>query len=200
MLQVPRNYNDSLFDLQLSEATPQAGPVAHAPGYCRLSATQRFGAMMERHILDRLQAQGYHCELNNDFNAAYDIRLYNQGDILPIEVKARRPVVQRRKAGLSRDVWPYDLNGGLGARSDHLFILVQVHRMGAIACYCVPSAYLIGAGRHSVTLTSPSERYSGFLSPFLEDWQQIAIVSAWRSKYNAIRAGQLSLFDSEVLQ
>jgi len=163
----------------------------------RLGPEQQFGGMMELHVLRRLEALGYDVELNEDFNAAYDIRLYAaNGDIVPVEVKARRPVVQRRKRRRPRDVWPFDLTGGLTDGQDHLFVLVQVHGTGEVACYVAPSAYLTGAGRRSVCITSPAERFRGYLKPFLEDWRrQVEAVIAWRQKHRSVAAGQLNLFD-----
>jgi hypothetical protein len=156
-----------------------------------LSRSQKLGLMGEKFIASELTDRGYTANLVSDFNASFDILV---NDSLPIEVK----VAKRTSRDRGRERYQFKLTSKLH-RQDYIFCLVAIDDNGELFTFVIPSAFI--GDRQTISLTShPANSYKGQWAKFLNAWDWLPVVSTWRTKYQQSIYGQMSIFDSEVVQ
>ncbi len=148
-----------------------------------MSQSQKFGLFGEKFAISELNERGLDARLLTHFNARYDVICANG---LPIEVK----VALMTSRSNNRIRWQFKTVAKLDV--DYIFILIAIDENGELFTFIIPSSFI--GTRQSVSITSHPKAYSGMWAGFLNAWQWINEVMAWRAKYQAIKNGQLSLF------
>jgi len=150
----------------------------------RLSEAQRYGLRAELWSLQQLQARDYQAHLVSGFFSNVDI-LIEPG--LPVEVKISRPYLYKVKPGHYRQRWQFDLARSLPANQDWILLAIAEDEERELWPYVLLSGWL--NGRSHLQLTSHPSKFSGWIAPHLNGWQNIDTLLDWKQK----QAGQLFL-------
>lgn len=161
----------------------------------RLSPTQAVGLRWETWAADQLAEKGWEVATPADFSAPYDLLISRPfGHTLPVEVKVARVTMRRVRPGYYKPRYQWLLRAPKSF--DRLFILIALSQeTGQIVPFIVPS-WALGDRTH-VQLTSSPERYQGkILASYKFAWIQARVTYDVVKRFQAIAAGQLSLFSN----
>ena len=141
-----------------------------------MSPEQQLGAKWEVYAVQMLRSHGYRAKLNPDFFSK-SVDIICNG--LPVEVKfANRTFRTARLTDGSVKFyprWQWKISA-TAARHKEDWVAILIARSGDnLYHYVVPGALL--KNRSQVQLTSLPDKYSGWLSPWLEQWQLIHFLS-----------------------
>lgn len=130
------------------------------------SKDQKFGIVGERWVYEQLRRRGHNPRFIKDFfNSGCDLLI----DDLPVEVKSAR-LTLRKYRGRLYPRWQWCIKPTSHQKSEWLLVALA-HVGKQIVPYLVPGSLV--AARPHLQLTSPPDRYRGWLAAFREEWDMV---------------------------
>ena len=148
---------------------------------------QKFGIKVEDWFLNQAIAKGYKPRLTRWGTENCDMIIRG----LPVEIKAARPSVRRRK-GKEYTRWQWHVHPtSQQMQGDWVLVLVAQDNDGKRFLYILPGSIL--AGRTHLQLTSHPSEYTGWISQWANKWELLDYLASGVYKNGGTLFGEVEV-------